>query len=272
MRQASDQFCPRGGPLLHVDDAGGAGIPVLFLHGLCGDARQTAEVFPRDEAWRRITLEARGHGSSDAGDLTALSIATFAQDAAELIEARGIAPVIAGGISMGAAIAMRLAVTRPELLRGLIVARPAWSTVAAPANMRPNAEVGALLNQMSRDKARQYFMQGETARRLAKEAPDNLASLQGFFSREPQSVTAALLMAISADGPGVTHDQLNAIAIPTLVIGHSDDHVHPLSMAEEISAAIPHARLVRITAKAHNKSRYVSDFQTAMHDFLKGFL
>jgi pimeloyl-ACP methyl ester carboxylesterase len=84
---ATGQSFVRGGVALHVDDAGGAGFPVLFQHGLCGDAQQTAEVFPDDPRFRRITLECRGHGESEAGDTTALSIATFADDVAGLIDA-----------------------------------------------------------------------------------------------------------------------------------------------------------------------------------------
>ena len=268
---ASDHFTPKGGPRLHVDDVGGVGRPMLFQHGLCGDANQTAEVFPANAALRRITLECRGHGTSEAGEFADFSIARFAQDAAELIEERQLAPLVIGGISMGAAIAMRLAVKRPDLVRGLVIARPAWATAPAPANMQPNAEVGSLLARLPREAARDAFAAGETAKRLSVEAPDNLASLMGFFSREPQAVTAALLQQISADGPSVSEQNLRSIAVPTLVIGNRMDSVHPLPLAQEIADLIPGAVFVEITSKAVNRARYVSDFQSALDTFLKGF-
>ena len=264
-------FTPAGGPKLCVDDTGGAGLSVVFQHGLCGDAKQPAEVFPRDGAFRRVTLECRGHGGSDAGDIVGFSIAQFADDVAALIEQKGIAPVVIGGISMGAVIAMRLAVTRPQLIRGLIIARPAWVFDAAPENMQPNAEVGDLLQRFALEDARTQFENGETYKRLQVDAPDNLASLRGFFSREPITVTSALLTRISADGPGVSPAQLQAIKVATLVIGHKMDHVHPLAMAQEIASYIPGSRLVEITPKAVDKARYVSEFKTALYDFLKGF-
>ncbi len=229
-------FTPKGGPRLHVDDAGGKGMPVLFQHGLCGDANQTAEVFPQDATFRRITLEARGHGSSLPDAAGAYAIATFADDCAQLIEQRNLAPLIVGGISMGAAIAMRVAVTRPELVCGLVIARPAWSTGAAPANMRPNAEVGELLSRLTGEQALAEFDESATAERLAAEAPDNLASLRSFFVRQPRATIAALLTRISADGPGISAEQLRAIKVPTLVVGHQADFVHPLQMADEIAA------------------------------------
>jgi len=69
-------------------------------------------------------------------------------------------------------------------------------------------------------------------------APANLASFDGFFSRMPQAITAALLQAIAADGPGVAEDEVRAIKVPTLVIGHGRDEVHPLAYAEALAALI----------------------------------
>jgi pimeloyl-ACP methyl ester carboxylesterase len=269
---SEDVFRPLGGPTLRVADGGGTGMPVLFQHGLCGDAGQTAEVFPPDIGLRCITLECRGHGGSEAGDVAAFSIVRYADDIAEFIAARRLAPLVIGGISMGAAVAMRLAATRPDLVRGLVIARPAWSAHAAPANMQPNAEVGELLSSMRPEAARQAFAAGSTAQRLAAESPDNLASLMGFFSREPIAVTAALLSSISRDGPGIDADQLRRIAVPTLVIATRMDVVHPLSMAEELSRLIPHARLTEITPKGVDRKMYVAEFRDALDDFLKGFL
>lgn len=246
-------------------------MAVVFQHGLCGDAKQPAEVFPKDNAYRRLTVECRGHGASEAGKTSAFSIARFADDIAEVIETKGIGPVVIGGISMGAAIAMRLAVTRPDLVRGLIIARPAWVVGRSPGNMQPNAEVGRLLRKHAPKLALRLFDGGLTSEHLRRTAPDNLASMRSFFAREPIAVTAALLSTIAADNPGVTWKDLRALAVPTLVIGHEQDFVHPFAMAQELASVIPRAKLVQITPKAVDKQRYVEDFQFVLHDFLKDF-
>ena len=263
-------FVAADGTMLSVD-AAGDGPTVVFQHGLCGDAGQTAEAFPPDAGFRRVTIEARGHGRSQLGPLDRLSIATFADDIAAWIEVSGVAPVVIGGISMGAAIALRLAVRRPDLVRGLILARPAWITQSAPANMAPNAEVGRLLRDLPPQEARAVFLAGETGRRLAAEAPDNLASLSGFFSRQPVSATSALLRAISDDGPGVTEDDIRSLPMPALVIGHGRDSVHPLDYARRLASMIPKARLAEIMPKTENRERYVAGFRDAMRQFLKEF-
>ena len=258
----------RDGLSLAAYDSGGSGPPVLFQHGLCGDIAQVAEALPEDAGFRLVGLECRGHGASQSGSV--FSIATFADDAIALIEQIG-APVVLAGISMGAAIASRIAVLRPGLVRGLVLARPAWVVEAAPENMRPNGEVGALLSRLPPAEARTQFMAGETHALLLRDAPDNLASLMSFFAREPVDVTAGLLSAISADGPGISEADLATIAVPTLILATARDFIHPFAHAESLAHLIPNARLVEMTPKGVSKPGYVSDFHSALRAFLKGF-
>ncbi|WP_025662218.1 alpha/beta hydrolase [Rhizobium sp. IBUN] len=268
MSKAIGPFETSDGTLLNVD-AAGEGQTVVFQHGLCGNVGQTREAFPTEPGLRRITVEARGHGRSQPGAFDKLSIATFADDIAIYIERNLRAPVVIGGISMGAAIALRLAVKRPDLINGLVIARPAWVVEAGPENMAPNAEVGRLLKTMPPEEARVAFLDGPIGRRLATDAPDNLASLAGFFTRDPTEVTAALLTAVSGDGPGVTEAEVRNLDIPTLVMGHEKDVIHPLTHAQTLARIIPGARLVQITPKVENREKYVADFRLAMGNFLK---
>ena len=245
---------------------GETGPALVFQHGLCGGSGQISEVMQGLGSQRWQGLECRGHGMSPLGDT--VSIACFADDVAAMIEAIG-APVVLGGISMGAAIATRLAVTRPDLVRALILVRPAWLVDDAPQNMAPNAEVGMLLEMLPLDQARAFFAEGETARRLEVEAPDNLASLKGFFNRRPQLETARLLTTISADGPGITAEDLRGLRIPALVCGCAQDAVHPMQHAQALADLIPQARLVELPAKARDKVAHLAALADAMTKFLK---
>jgi pimeloyl-ACP methyl ester carboxylesterase len=168
---------------------------------------------------------------------------------------------------MGAAIALRLAVTRPELLRGLILIRPAWVTDDAPPNMDPNATVGRLIAEGA-DRA--AFEATPMAQHLARTAPDNLASLRGFFDRQPLAQTAALLQAIAADGPGVSAADIGALDLPVLVCGTGRDHIHPLEYAGRL-AALTGARLVELPPKATDKPAHLAALHAALTDFLKEF-
>jgi pimeloyl-ACP methyl ester carboxylesterase len=247
----------------------GEGMPFVFQHGLCGDQAQPGQVFPEGIGYRRVTVECRGHGASEPGPMPDLSIATFADDIAGYITASGMEKPVVGGISMGAAIALRLALRRPELVRALVIARPAWLCEKNPGNMFPNLLVGNLLDTFQPEDARSRFEASEVAGQLAKNGPDNLASLRGFFTRKPIDVTSDLLRAISADGPDVAEDEVRAISVPTLVIGHARDVVHPLAYAKTFADWIPGATLVEITPKATNAEVYRSDFRSALTRFLK---
>ena len=118
---------------------------------------------------------------------------------------------------------------------------------------------------------RKRFEVSETARLLAEVAPDNLASLKGFFSREPQENTAALLQAIAADGPGVSEQDLRNLETPTLIVGHEIDYIHPFSYATALSQLIPGSQLVRITPKGVSKAAYLEDLHKAITNFLETF-
>lgn len=247
---------------------GGSGLPVIFQHGLGGDEAQVRANFPDAPAVRRITVECRGQGGSTAGSTRPFSIAMFADDVLAVADAHGVERFVAGGISMGAAIALRLAVRHPDRVAALILARPAWVDEAAPENMRPYGEVAGLLRRLPPDEARAAFAASATGLRLAREAPDNLASLLGFFDRPDPALTATLLADIAADGPGVGADEIGALSVPALVIGHGVDLAHPLRHAEALAARIPHAGLAVIPPKATDKAGHIAALRAAIGAFL----
>ena len=243
---------------------GGEGLPVIFQHGLGGDEAQVAEVFPDSQGIRRLTLECRGQGNSALGDPKQLSIATFADDILAFADSRDVDRFVIGGISMGAAIALCIAIRHPKRVLALILARPAWLWSPAPANMKPFAEVASYL----RKRTVSDFDASATAQRLAREAPDNLLSLKKFFSANDRTATASLLSAIAADGPDVSETEVRAIAVPTLIIGHKIDAVHPLKFAQKLASTIAGSQFVEITPKATDKPKHVAEFRKHVAQFL----
>jgi pimeloyl-ACP methyl ester carboxylesterase len=263
----------RDGLRLNAFIAEGEGERIIFQHGLCGSATQTREAFPTDPRYKIATLECRGHGGSESGNPDHFSISTFADDVASTLfspfTGENESQCIFGGISMGAAIALRIAVHKPHLVKALVLARPAWFIDAAPENMNPNLEVGELLQAHFPDQAEAKFLLSSTAKHLARIAPENLTSLKSFFTREPIATTSALLRSISVDGPSITMDDLANIKVPTLIIATEQDFIHPMVQAEALHAAIPNSRLACITPKAVDKSRYVSEFHSTLLKFFE---
>jgi pimeloyl-ACP methyl ester carboxylesterase len=245
-------FRTKDGVNLNFSDSGGTGIPCIFQHGLGGDEKQPGEVFPDASRYRRLTLECRGHGRSEPGPSGAFS---FSDDLADFIESKFAAPVVVGGISMGAAITLKLAVSRPDLVKGIIIARPAWLFEAAPANMLPNAYVGTLLMESDAVRALAAFNGSAIAKELEITSPDNLASLRRFFNRPNRPVLGALLRSISADGLGLDAQAVGRLAIPTLVLGTENDQVHPFQYAQTLAATIPQATLLKIPSKSVSREQ-----------------
>ena len=97
-----------------------AAPPLMIVHGLYGSGRNWGVIAKRlSDAARVYTIDLRNHGLSPRTDTH--SYQDMAGDIAELIEQLG-GPMDIVGHSMGDKAAMVLALTRPDLLRRLVVA------------------------------------------------------------------------------------------------------------------------------------------------------
>lgn len=249
----------------------GQGRPVLWQHGLGATSAQPAEVFPSHSdmaGLQRITLICRGHEGSDLGDPVRLSIAQFTTDAVALLDHLGLASAAVGGISLGAAIALRLACLHPGRAQALILARPAWVEDPAPDSMKAYLEVARLLSRNG-DVGRALFQSGQIYRDLSTASPDNAASLVTFFTRPQPETTVALLSRLPLDGPGIRAAQMQALILPTLVLVTAEDHVHPPAYGERLAALIPGATLTHLTPKGRDKPAHVAQFRAALAGFLR---
>ncbi len=247
----------------------GSGLPTVWQHGLGADREQPADVFPRNVGVRRITLECRGHGESQLGNPACLSIAQFATDVAALLDHLGIDAVVLGGISLGAAISMRLAASIPWRIKGLILARPAWVDEPAPPTMHPYLVLAELLKEYGREEGLRRFANSETLAAVKRASPDNAASLLSFFSRRDEQSTIELLSRIPKDGPGLSQQDIASIGTPTLVIGNGEEYVHPLRYASQLKDLIPGAALQIVTSKTVDQALYRSQFCQSLASFLK---
>lgn len=264
---SAGEFRTKDGCLLAYESVG-EGMNVLWQHGLGADRSQAAEVFPSIAGIRRITLECRGHGTSQLGDPAQLSIAAFAADLLALLDHLRISCAIVGGISLGAAIAMRLAALEPDRVSGLILLRPAWVVGPSLSTMAPFLEIAQLLKRFGAFEGALRFERSSTFSAVAAVSPDNAASLSNFFTRPNPESTIALLASISKDSPRVDGQAIAKIAAPTLILGNPHDFVHPLVYAERLQQLLPHANLRVVTAKSIDKSLYQRECQESIGIFL----
>lgn len=104
--------------------AGSGSIPLVLVHGSWASHRNWDAVVPRlAESCRVVVYDRRGHSDSErrAGQG---SVREDVADLAAVIEQLGLAPAFVAGNSFGAAIALRLAAERPDLLQGVMGHEP----------------------------------------------------------------------------------------------------------------------------------------------------
>ena len=104
---------------------GGEGEPLLLLHGLAGSMRNWVELLPDlVQRYRVLAVDLPGHAGSGRLPRGA-STADFAAAAAAVLEAEVAGSALVAGHSFGGLVALRLARSRPELVRGLLLVSPA---------------------------------------------------------------------------------------------------------------------------------------------------
>lgn len=123
---AEGDLVPVAGHDVHVLRRGEAGPPVLMIHGASANAREFSwTLAPRLEDSMRLMMADRpGHGYSRRFD-GAESLAMQARQMAGVLDA--LAPgekAVIVGHSFGGAVALRVALDRPELVSGLVLLAP----------------------------------------------------------------------------------------------------------------------------------------------------
>jgi len=144
---------------------------LLIVHGLYGSARNWSVISKRMSDSRRvIAVDQRNHGDSPWFDTH--SYLDMAQDLAQVVEHNG-APMDIVGHSMGGKAAMILALTRPDLVKRLLVADIAPVAYGHDQSQYIQAMQSIDLTHMEK--------RSEVAQALSKHVTD--PALQSFFTQ-----------------------------------------------------------------------------------------
>jgi pimeloyl-ACP methyl ester carboxylesterase len=233
----------RDGVRLTGLDFGGAGPPVVLLHGLAGYAgewRETASWLTK--RCRVIALDARGHGSSQRVPAD-VSRAAHVADAAFAVQEVGLDPVVVIGQSLGGQTALVFAAEHPDLARGLVLAdaSPAGfeDADAAEANV---ADLGRSLGRWpvpfaSRDAALEFF----GAPSLSAEAwADGMEQRDGGWW--PRFDVEVMVRTLREATSRSYWEQWERIACPTLVVRAGKGQIRPA----DAQAMVERGRQVRV--------------------------
>ncbi|HWZ88160.1 MAG TPA: alpha/beta hydrolase [Polyangiaceae bacterium] len=253
---------------LHTETFG-TGPAVLLCHGFGGSARNFRVQARALESRFRVTLfDLRGHARSPAPEgAEAYRLPALLADLAELVEAAGT-PLILGGLSLGAKLALDFALAEPGKVRALLLAsypssgeepkRRAWALGFAEA-----------IDARGLDEAGAQFVWGERSRFDPKGAA---LIRQGFLEHSPQALAHILREVLaSSPSPRTLAPGLQALSIPTCVVAGSDDP-ESLEPCRELARLLPQAELHVLEGAGHVVNLVKpAEFNDLLRSFLAPF-
>jgi pimeloyl-ACP methyl ester carboxylesterase len=249
----------------------GKGMPFVFQHGLGGSTEQTAGLFPGTEGVRFLSLDCRSHGETEPlAQPEELRFSLMADDIVAWMDHLGLENVVLGGISMGAGIALNLALRYPTRVRGLMLSRPAWLDGPMEAR-RFYFEVADLIRSKGVEEGQLAFLASPTYAKLRLESPDTANSLLGQFKAPRAKERVSRLEEIPRDTPHPDRKQWAAIKVPALVLATDTDPIHPLQLARTLVEAIPNAEFRQVTSKSLDPALHVREVQSTLGNWLEAF-
>ena len=252
----------------------GAGTPFIFQHGLGADVNQTFELLQPPAGIRLLTFDCRAHGETrPVGPEENISVEQFTHDLGAFLDHLRLERAVIGGISMGAAIALRFALEHPQRTLGLVLSRPAWLEESRADNMQVFATLAEYIRRYGAWEGAKRYQETEAFQTVLRLSPDNANSLLSQFAHPRAEETVAKLERIPKYVPAHKRADWKRIRVPTLVLVNRQDEIHPFDFGEVLAREIPAAQLVEVTAKSVSKEQHAADVQQALFDFLhKQFL
>lgn len=241
--------------LRYALQTGGDGPPILLLHGFTGRGSDWARFLP---AFRRrhrtITVDLPGHGRSEApADPARHGLERIAADLATLLRALDAAPAAVLGYSMGARVALRLALDQPRVVERLVLESPSAGIADAVERARRRARDEALARLLEGEGTVAFVDAWQAQPLFASQAALGPSVRANLRRRRLANRPAGLAASLRGAGQGTMeplHDRLGEIRVPTLIIAGRLDPTG-LKRASEIAAAIPAARLAIVDQAGH---------------------
>jgi pimeloyl-ACP methyl ester carboxylesterase len=211
---------------------------LIFLHDAGGNAglwRRLTTVL--DEHHSTIAFDFPGHGRSGgtAGLETIEAYAAFFAALAATLHTR---PAVLVGHGMGAAVALRVARNSPKTVRALVL------IAAAPRFEIPPEALETWRNVMHGRIPQPFTTEAFSAK-------TDFALMREAWMEQVKTdprVRYYDLAACAAHDAGV---DVAPIAVPTLIVSGSDDHIAPPAGAAQLQAMIGHAKRVSIEDAGH---------------------
>ncbi len=232
---------------LHVE-VSGEGDCIALAHGFGGSARNfRPQVRALRERYQTIVYDARGHARSGA-PVTAEDYTPecFVGDLGRVLAGAGAARAVVGGLSMGAGVALRFALARPECVQGLVLA--AFPAGGGRGFAAQALEFAQSLAAEGIAAAGERFVWGKSSGLSERDAA---LVRQGFLEHAPHAL-AHVLRELIAMQPSVEElaPALRRLEAPVLIVVGERD-ASSLAASRALAALLPRARFVVVPDAGH---------------------
>jgi pimeloyl-ACP methyl ester carboxylesterase len=211
--------------------------PILLIHGAGGTHLSWPPQVRRLGGQWIHALDLPGHGRS--GGVGRQTVGAYAADVLRWMDALRMPAAVLAGHSMGAAIALTLALEHPRRVLALALLGAAPRMRVAPAFLEGLEEPSSFRATTERITGTSYSLRADSrlkelaARRLAETRPPVLHG----------DLLACDLFDVSADLP--------RIHVPTLVLASEEDRMVPVRFSRLLQEQIPGAQLRLISGGGH---------------------
>jgi pimeloyl-ACP methyl ester carboxylesterase len=235
---------------LYYEEAG-EGVPVLLVPP-AGSTASTWGSAADDLALlgRVIVYDRRGYARSGGEPPRRMSAHTA--DAAALLERVGAEPAVVVGTSAGAAIAVDLAVRRPDLVRAVVAHEFPWRFthhLPSASQIRALLEIGSLALLRRQADAAEALLRSAYSYRDGGSAWDSFPEAWRRIARE--NGRAALVDFVNSIGAYPSRVALATVKVPVVCSYGGRSPAGMLRLVRLLAAAIPAARTHRIEGAGH---------------------
>lgn len=233
---------PAGGRGRTARSAPAAARPLILVHGLLLSQRMhwplAEDLAARGN--RVITVDLLGHGESDRPrDMGLYSMQIFGEQVVGLMDHLEIEQAVVMGTSLGANTALEVALAHPERLRAMVIEMPVldnallWSALAFTP---------LLVSLTFGERGMQAL--GRVARAVPRAALPHYGNVMLDLVRQEPGPGGAILQGLFFGRVAPHRNDRRTFAMPTLVLGHRRDPVHPFSDAGHLAEELPKGRLI----------------------------
>lgn len=243
----------------------GTGIPFLFLHGLGDNLEFSFKVFNKKENIQLICMDQRGHGKS-SWNSDPLNYDVLAKDALALMNYLKIPRFYIGGLSMGAGVALNLAVHHSEKVSGLVLLRS--SSTDKPMKSDVIDWFKTVSKYLPKNNEKELFEQDNTFFSIKHIYPRAIDTFERYFEDIASISYPEKFVYIPKDTPLKNKKELENLDMPVLILSSSHDYIHPIEYSQFLNQNIEQANYYEITSKTINATKQKKELDCYINTFI----